>query len=293
MKILNFGSLNIDYVYRVHDFVQRGETIASMGRMVACGGKGLNQSVALARSGAKVWHAGCVGSGDGGMLLDALRAAGVNVDFVRGVDGPSGHTVIQVSDDGDNAILLFQGANHRVDEAMADEVLGHFGAGDLLVLQNEISNIPAIMRSAKARGMKIAMNPSPVAGTEAYPMELCDWLFVNRREAAQIAGCDYEEGEEKLSARFPQTRVVVTRGEEGAAAVGAGQPRRFVPAVKANAVDTTGAGDTFLGFCLGRMAMGDGEGRAMELAARASAIAVGRKGAAQSIPALEEVLQNS
>ena len=140
MKILNFGSLNLDYVYSVDHFVAEGETLASTKLQVFSGGKGLNQSVALARAGANTYHAGCIGH-EGDMLTAMLQDAEVDTTYVKTVESPTGHAIIQVDPRGRNCILLFGGANLCTEPAYVDEVLGNFAAGDWLVLQNEISSI--------------------------------------------------------------------------------------------------------------------------------------------------------
>ena len=113
MRVLNFGSLNLDYVYAVNHFVQPGETIASLSRTIKCGGKGLNQSMALARAGASVVHAGCIGT-DGDPLRDLLSENGVDVSALKQIDEMQGHTVIQVNPEGENSIILFGGSNQCV-----------------------------------------------------------------------------------------------------------------------------------------------------------------------------------
>ena len=140
MKILNFGSINIDYVYSVDHIVQPGETIKGLDRNVFCGGKGLNQSIALANAKADVTHAGLIGE-DGGMLLEALNAAEVHTDLIKTVKGSSSHTVIQVDRSGQNSILFFAGDNLAIKEDYIDEVIEKFEPGDYLLLQNEIGSI--------------------------------------------------------------------------------------------------------------------------------------------------------
>ena len=135
MRVLNFGSLNIDYVYQVDHFVQPGETLSSDALQINCGGKGLNQSVALAKAGVETWHAGLIGP-EGAFLKEKLTASGVDTTFVRTVDGSTGHAIIQVDRNGQNSILLHDGANGRLQEAFADEVLSGFHAGDVVLLQN-------------------------------------------------------------------------------------------------------------------------------------------------------------
>ena len=151
MKILNFGSLNLDYVYDVEHFVRKGETIASREMRIFCGGKGLNQSVALSKAGAPVYHAGLVGQ-DGGILREMLLSAGVHDELVRCLpDTPTGNAIIQRDATGDNCILLYGGANRMVTKEFVREVLEGFSAGDWLVLQNEISQIPYIVDLAYER----------------------------------------------------------------------------------------------------------------------------------------------
>lgn len=151
MKILNFGSLNIDYVYRVPRMVCPKETLACDGMEQFLGGKGFNQSVALARAGAPVFHAGLIGE-DGGVFLDACREYGIDAGHIRRIPGRSGHTIIQVDPAGENCILLYGGANRALDEAYIEQVLADFSAGDILLLQNEVNCLDVLIRAAHRRG---------------------------------------------------------------------------------------------------------------------------------------------
>lgn len=292
MKVLCFGSLNIDYTYRVSHFVRQGETLAAESLQVFSGGKGLNQAVALARAGAETWMAGAVGE-DGRFLLEELAAAGVRTDHVCVLQQErTGNAIIQNDRTGDNCILLYGGANRAVTEAQVDAVLQHFGAGDWLLLQNEINQLPYIMRQAHARGMKIAFNPSPMeARVLEYPLESVDLFLLNRVEAAQLAGTDGADGQALLAAlrgRFSRAAVVLTLGADGAVYTDGAETVQQA-AYPVQAVDTTAAGDTFTGFFLAARMRGEGAPRAMELASRAAAIAVTRRGAAPSIPTFAEV----
>ena len=154
MKILNLGSLNIDKTYSVKRFVQPKETIQALDYEEFCGGKGLNQSVALARAGAEVYHAGAVG-GDGKLLLDMLKEAGADTGYVETLDGASGHAVIQIDESGQNNIIICGGTNRKITREYISSVLDHFGKGDLILLQNEVSNIVFAMEEAKKRGESI------------------------------------------------------------------------------------------------------------------------------------------
>ena len=147
MRVLNIGSLNIDYVYSVDHIILPGETEATGSRNTFLGGKGMNQSCALAKAGVEVYHGGMIGE-DGRMFLDACKEYGVNDKFIRIVDGPSGHTVIQIDSSAQNCILLYGGANQMLTERYVDEVLEHFGAGDILLLQNEVNLLPYIVDKA-------------------------------------------------------------------------------------------------------------------------------------------------
>lgn len=292
MKILNFGSLNIDYVYLVPHFVQRGETLMSKERRIFSGGKGLNQSVALARAGLPVWHAGCIGE-EGRLLLDALQASGVNTSLVRvQSEVPSGHTVIQNADDGDNCILLFGGANHIITEEQVDRTLEQFSPGDYLVLQNEINLLGDIMRKAHARGMKVVLNPSPMdRDILSLPLETVSYLFVNEIEASQLTGVSAEDADaltRALRERLPHACIVLTLGTNGSRYIH-GDDLEIQGVYPVQATDTTAAGDTFTGFFLAGVIEGRSPKEALDLASRASAISVTRPGAAPSIPAREEV----
>lgn len=291
MRALCFGSLNIDYVYQVPHFVTRGETLAASALRRFSGGKGLNQAVALARAGLDTAMAGAAGP-DGDFLLEELRAAGVDTALVRRVDCPTGHAIIQNVPDGDNCILLFGGANREIDRAQAEETLDQFAPGDLLLVQNEISALREIMELAKARGMRVALNPSPMEDVlKSLPGSLIDYLILNEGEARSFTGIQAgpEEQLRALSKMLPDTALVLTLGGDGAMLL----DRRGIcsqPAFPVQAVDTTGAGDTFTGFFLASYLSGGDGARALELAARAAAIAVGRPGAAPSIPTRDEVL---
>ncbi len=292
MKVLCFGSLNIDYTYRVSHFVRQGETLAAESLQVFSGGKGLNQAVALARAGAETWMAGAVGE-DGRFLLEELAAAGVRTDHVCVLQQErTGNAIIQNDRAGDNCILLYGGANRAVTEAQVDAVLQHFSAGDWLLLQNEINQLPYIMRQAHARGLKIAFNPSPMeTHVLEYPLESVDLFLLNRVEAAQLAGTDGTDGQALLAAlrgRFSRAAVVLTLGADGAVYTDGAETVQQA-AYPVQAVDTTAAGDTFTGFFLAARMRGAGVPRAMELASRAAAIAVTRRGAAPSIPTFAEV----
>lgn len=291
MKILNFGSMNIDNVYHVDDFVRPGETKKSLGFQLFPGGKGLNQSVALARAGADVYHAGKIGA-DGKWLVDLMKISGVDTSLVEIADCDTGKAIIQVSDSGQNAIILYDGANHRMDRSFVEYVLDKFQAGDILVLQNEINLVPEIIESAWRRGLKIALNPSP-ANEVIHQCDLSkiQWLLLNEIEGEWMTGEKEPEGIcRELLKTYPDMKVVLTLGSQGVLYRSA-KKKCFQGAFKVDTVDTTGAGDTFTGYFLKCAAAGESPETALKVAAKAASIAVSREGAAVSIPYWSEVVR--
>lgn len=289
MRILNFGSLNYDYVYSLPHIVMPGETIASIKMEIFCGGKGLNQSIALAKAGANVYHAGMIGE-DGGQLCDILVDNGVNIEHVKQIDGKSGHAIIQVEESGQNSIVLFGGSNRRITKEYIDNVLSQFEKGDYLLLQNEVNLVDYLIEEAHSKGLKIILNPSPYD----HQLDCCDFnkidtFLLNEVEGYQITGkTEPEEILDEMLRRYPKACVVLTLGDKGAR-YGQGEKRYSQSSFKVEVVDTTAAGDTFTGFYLAEVMRGHEVSKALEFAAKASAIAVGRLGAANSIPKLEEV----
>ena len=291
-KILNFGSLNIDYVYVMDHIVVEGETQSSLAYQVFEGGKGLNQSVALARSGGQVYHAGRIGK-EGIFLKEALEKCGVDCRYLHMDDGANGHAIIQRSLAGDNCIILYPGANHKITKEDMDQVLGQFGAGDILVCQNEISEMEYLIDTAYAKGMQIAWNPSPITDiVSKIDFAKVTWLVINEIEGKAITGKeDPQEILAVLRQQYPALRVVLTLGGDGSvyqdAAQTVAQERYTVP-VK----DTTAAGDTFLGYFISEVSRAGEDAdvaKALQLASMAAALAVAREGAMPSIPLRAEV----
>lgn len=290
MKILNFGSLNVDYIYEVEHFVRPGETISSKSLTLATGGKGLNQSIALSRAGAQVWHAGAIGEADRVMLKDFLRDSGVNTEFIQLLPEPSGHAIIQVDAQGGNCIVLYGGANQRIHRDFVDKVLENFGPEDALLLQNEISSIDYIMAKAHDKGMRIYLNPSPANELlNKYPVNYVDTLILNEVEGAQLTG--ETEPEDILTAllqKHPGIKVVLTLGEQGSMYAD-GVLREKQQIFRTKVVDTTAAGDTFTGYFIAAEAKGVEIRKALKHASAAAALSVAKLGAAASIPKQEEV----
>lgn len=292
MKIFNFGSLNIDRVYGVSNFVSAGETILAKSLSIFPGGKGLNQSIAAARAGAVVVHAGAIGS-EGEFLVDTLRSSGVNVDSILRVKEETGHAVIQVNSSGQNSIIVYGGANQCLNNSYIDRVLNDGEAGDIVLLQNETNSISAIIHKAHDRGMYVVFNPSPFPNdTQAIPLRLVDCFMVNEIEGALLAGLPVSASQDsvlqELVKKYPYSSFVLTLGSNGA--VYQSNLERYThSAFKVKAIDTTAAGDTFCGYFLAGLCSQKDISQCLKEASAAAAIAVSRSGAAPSIPVYSEV----
>lgn len=291
MKVLNFGSLNLDYVYQVESILIPGETQASKSRQIFCGGKGLNQSIALAKAGIPVYHAGLIGEG-GEPLLEVCKENGVNTEFIRQIPGPCGHTVIQVDENGQNCILLFGGSNRSMTKEFVDTVLDSFEEGDIILLQNEINELDYIIDRAYEKKMMIILNPSPFdSALEKCDLSKISLFLMNEIEGFQITG---EKEPDRILAKvkelYPKAKVVLTLGGDGSVYQDeTGIYRQGIFKVKA--VDTTAAGDTFTGYFISSVIDGMPVQDGLKLAAKASAIAVSRPGATASIPVRSEVVE--
>ena len=286
MKVLNIGSCNIDYIYEVNHMVRPGETQTVHNLEIISGGKGLNQSIALAKAGVEVYHAGLIGK-DGVILRQALETHGAKTDYLYEVEGPSGHAIIQIDANGENSILVYPGANHQFDEAKIDEILSHFEVGDLLLLQNEINEMPLVVKKAHEKGLKIAINPAPFnEQIKEIPLHLVDYLILNEIEGQDLTKeSDDFKVLDALKTMYPKTHLLLTRGSKGV--LYAYQDVMIEqPAFKVEAVDT------FIGYFISGLVRGLAIDEILKLASLASSITVTRKGSSSSIPTLEEVLKN-
>ena len=291
MRVLNIGSLNLDYVYSVDHIIQPGETESTCSRNIFLGGKGINQSCALAKAGVEVYHAGMIGA-DGTAFLDACKEYGVHSDYIKTVDAPTGHTIIQVDQNAQNSILLFGGANQMLTKEFVDDVLSHFGREDVLLLQNEVNLLPYIVNQAYEKGMQIALNPSPFnEKLDAVDLSKISIFLLNEVEGFQITGKQSpEEIVAELLYRFPEARIMLTLGKDGCVYADQNQ-KVHQPIFQVKAVDTTAAGDTFTGYFLAGLAEGLPMEEILRRSAKASSIAVSRPGAVPSIPYRQEVLE--
>jgi ribokinase len=289
MAVINFGSINVDHVYQVDHFVQPGETQASKSYQQLLGGKGANQSIALARAGSDVWHVGKINQADAGFKQTMIRE-NINCKFVNCTETPSGHAIIQVTPSGENAIVLFGGANQELNEKDILQALDGAKSSDWVLTQNETSGIDKILLQAKEKGLKVAFNPAPMTESVKHlPLHCIDLLIVNEVEAEEISG---HQNLDQIEAYFrrdlPQAEVLITLGKAGVRMLKK-EKTINVPAFEVTAVDTTAAGDTFIGYFLSAYATHSDSKTALIRACAASALAVTKSGAAQSIPSKEEV----
>ncbi len=289
MKILNFGSCNIDYVYSLDHIVNVGETLSSQNLSVYPGGKGLNQSVALSRAGVPVYHAGCVGS-DGSILTELLMQNGVDISHIKKVDATNGHAIIQVGRDGENSIFIHSGSNGMISKSQIDSTLAQFEKGDILLLQNEINNIEYIVDTAFKKQMRIILNPSPI-NENLFNIDFnkLSYIVLNEVEAKTFSGCDEPEMSlEFFKKTFPNLCVMLTLGKNGCVYQDK-NIKHYHSIFETSVVDSTAAGDTFLGYFVAGISQRKDIPEILKYASAASAIAVSRAGAAPSIPTAQQV----
>ena len=283
MTIFNLGSINIDHVYRVAHLPGPGETVSDLGYAQGLGGKGVNQSLAAAAAGARVHHIGAVGA-DGGWIVERLAAAGVDVADLATVAAATGHAVVCVDAGGENQIVIHGGANRALTVAQIDRALARARPGDWFLAQNETNLIAEGFARAQALGLKTAYAAAPFeAATAAGLIGSVDLLAVNEVEAGQLAahlGTAVDT--------LPVPELLVTLGARGAR-YRARETVCEVAAFPVTPVDTTGAGDTFLGSFLAARDGGAEPEAALRQAAAAAALQVTRPGAADAIAAADEV----
>lgn len=289
------GSINMDMVARVPHMPVGGETLTADKYYVNPGGKGANQAVAIAKLGGKVAMIGKVGSDEtGDALKNNLKAMGVDESMVTRADVPSGIAMIIV-EGGENRIILYKGANHSVTKADVDEGLKNAKPGDALVMQLEIplETVTYAAAVAKQKGMLVLLNPAPAVPLGEELLKNVDIIAPNETETEILTGVGLDSDVHialavKKLYQLGVKRVIITMGSRGSI-VAEGQTITPVEPRKVKAVDTTSAGDTFVGATMLRYLDGDTLEDAARFASVASSITVTREGAAQSIPTLDEV----
>ena len=288
MAIYNLGSINIDYIYGLPHLVTAGETLAATRYDTVLGGKGANQSIAIAKAGGTVFHAGMIHRNDANWLKP-LHAAGVETNAVLLGDIPTGHAIVAVDDNsdyrGENQIILAPLSNQALPSSLIGELLQTATAGDWALAQNETNLTADFLTAAKTRGLHICYSAAPfVVDTTLALLPIIDVLIVNSIEAEAIS---HATGKPIDQLNIPH--LIITHGAAGADY--SGMDGKFhIPAVQVAAVDTTGAGDTYLGYVLAQLDQHIPVKTAMHIAANAAAIQVTRHGASAAIPDLAETL---
>jgi len=283
MAIYNLGSINADYFYQVPHLPKPGETLAATDYAFGLGGKGANQSIAAACGGAKVVHIGAIGP-DGGWAVEKLAGYGIDVSHIAALDIPTGHAIINVDEEGENAIVIYSSANIAQSEDSLREALNGANEGDVCLLQNETNLVVFAAELAQEKNMRVVYSAAPFDAAHAQEVLPCtNLLVVNEVEAKQLS-----DALGVSPTHLPVPEVLITRGSSGAVYRSGGQEIE-VPAFKVDPVDTTGAGDTYLGFFVAGLDAGMDVKGAMTFASAGSALQVTKPGTADAIPGLGEV----
>lgn len=289
MKILNFGSLNIDYTYKVDEFAKPGETISSNYFYRNFGGKGNNQSVALSKAGLEVYHAGSIGK-DGLDFIDMLKQNNIHTDYINISNLPTGNAFIEVNNKGENRIVLYPGANYDISNDFVDRVLSNFNSGDYLFLQNEISNISYIIDKAYEKNINIIFNPSPIKDNlKDINLNKINYFVINELEGQTLSNKNTSrEILDTLISLYPNSKILLTLGKKGS--IYKDNNNEITMGIyENNVVDTTCAGDTFTGYFFANLLLGKTIEESLKYASKASSIKISREGASNAIPRKEEV----
>ena len=283
--IWNLGSINVDNFYHLSHLPVAGETLAALRYHKGLGGKGANMSVAAARAAARVAQIGAVGQ-DGGWTVQRLLEYGVDTRHIAEVSAPTGHANIHIDAQGENNIVLVPGANQEITVAMIGAALSEASAGDFLLMQNETSGQAYAAKVGKTLGLRLAYAAAPFSAESVQAiLGQIDLLMLNAVEAEQLAAATGQRIED-----FPVDDIVITLGADGARHVSnKAKTDISIPAYRIDAVDTTGAGDTFSGYLVAGLDRGMPMADAIDLAMRAGALMVAREGTADVIPDLKEI----
>lgn len=289
MTIYNFGSLNIDHVYQIDHHPVAGETVSCIEFSIHAGGKGGNQSIAIARAGGKVCHVGKIGY-DGLWMVENMKNDGVDTSNIFVSTKSTGHAIVQVDKNGQNSIIIYGGTNKDISTDEIDTVLCKCQKDDPVLVQNEISNVGYLISQAGLLGLEIYFNPAPMSDDVfSYELDKVTMLIINKKEGQMLSGkTDEEDIINEIIKKYPEVKVLLTLGEHGA--IYAEKTGRIhVHGCNVPAVDTTGAGDVFIGYLLAGLQKKNDLEYCLSFANKAAAISVTRRGAAASIPKHTEV----
>jgi len=274
------------FFYSVNDFVRPGETISSNRYDIKIGGKGLNQSVGISKAGSKVYHAGIINKEDT-FIIDKLKSWKINCDNILLSDNPTGHAIIQVNKKGENSIIIHGGANHDFNLKSIKSILSKFETGDVLLLQNEINNIDEIIDRAHYKKMKIIFNPAPFNNDILkYDLNKINTLILNQSEGEGLSNEKIPDKILKvLNNNFKNTEIILTLGEKGSLYSYKDELIK-IRAHDVKTVDTTGAGDTFIGYYVAGFASKMNKKDNLNRASEAAALTTIKLGGAESIPSI-------
>lgn len=295
MKVMFYGSMNIDHTYRVDHIAIPGETQPAVSLSVGAGGKGANQCAAFAKAlgeeRPQLFFAGKCGE-DGRFIKDLLSELGADVSHVASCEH-TGSAVIQLDRNGQNSIIIYGGGNTQIEKDEIVSALTELSEGDILCLNAEINALDFIMEQALEKGLRIVFNPSPITPQlRELPLGRCMLLVLNEIEGRVMAelpeGASYEEILEALRAKYPESMIVLTMGSEGSY-FAFRETKLRCPVKDTEVVDTTCAGDTFLGYFLAGLIEGKAPADCLKLATAASSMTVSRPGAMLSVPFRREL----
>lgn len=295
MKIFVVGSINMDLVIKAPFMPENGVTISGNDFMQNPGGKGANQAVACAKLGGASYMVGNVGNAFGDQLEDTLASYGVNTSYVSKDMGVSSGIAVIVVVDGDNRIILDSGANYTIKKENVEIALNDAEEGDYLITQLEVPSeiVKFALEMGKQKGLITVLNPAPATKLIDGILENVDYFIPNQSE------CEFYSGiypiNKKLAIKAANVlknkgvkNVVITLGENGSCTI-TENSYISVDAYKVDAIDTTAAGDTYIGAFVTALSSGKNIEEAMKFASKASSITVTRRGAQQSIPYLNEL----
>lgn len=298
-QVVVVGSINQDYLIRVSSLPALGETVLALDLVKQAGGKGANQAVAAARLGADVGFVGAVGDdADGAQMLLQLRSEGIRTGDVEVVSESTGSAMVYIVDNGDNSIVVVPGANAGLNAARVGRAVRRLcSSASVLVLQAEIAPdvIDVAVRTAVDCGARVVFNLAPFVALPEALLSLADPLVLNESEASALLGRAVGADVDGLAAavtlqRSLATSIVITLGPEGAVWADAGDAGACPAPDVERVVDTTGAGDAFIGALATRLAAGATLRESVALGVRAGAFAVARRGAQSSYPALSDLV---
>ena len=285
MTIYNLGSINIDYFYKLPHLVKPGETLSSKLFYSTLGGKGANQSIAISRAGGEVFHGGLINEKDK-EFLKIMKKSKVDTRYVLFSKEPTGHAIVAIDEtNGDNQIILYPSCNNKITKTHVHTFLKNTKNGDWALSQNETNMTEYFFKKASERGLFICYSAAPFIASQTIKLlTLVDLLILNEMEMQELI----KEAKTDVK-NLSVPHIIITMGKKGVKYFGKNE-EIYVPGKKVDVFDTTGAGDTFLGYFLAFFDKTKNIQSSLDIANSAASIQVTRNGASIAIPNLKEVL---